>query len=296
MKESCRSAAGRFGRTAGFFSRAKGPWGVSAAPAFTLIELLVVIAIIAILAALLLPALAKAKQKATVAACLSGNKQLALAWAMYADDHQNRMVNTHTAENARGDKPWRYVTPPVAPVFPPGSSAEQRKLITYREGYKQGVICPYAKNPDVAHCPGDSRIRLTGAGFAWCSIAGIGTLNGETAQLYKTTELKHPTEMIVWIEECDSRGENIGSWIMNSASPPTFTGASFIDSPAVFHISSSTFCFADGHAASRRWLDAATIRYAASMDPNKYGNRPGASATPRDAPWVARRYATPQNN
>jgi hypothetical protein len=103
--------------------------------------------------------------------------------------------------------------------------------------------------------------------------------------------------MLVWVEECDSRGGNEGSWMMNAASPPAFTGSAFIESPAVFHINSSTSGYADGHASVHKWLDAATIAYAASMDPNKYfGNNPGAAATPRDAPWVASHYATTKNN
>lgn len=83
---------------------------------------------------------------------------------------------------------------------------------------------------------------------------------------------------------------------MNNGYPPTFTTASFIEPPAVLHVDASTFCFADGHAAVHKWLDAATIAYAASMDPKKYSSRPDAAATPRDAPWVAASHATTLNN
>jgi prepilin-type processing-associated H-X9-DG protein len=135
--------------------------------------------------------------------------------------------------------------------------------------------------------------------FAWASYSGIGTLNGEHPEVYKRTEILHPADRMLWIEENDPRGENLGSWIMNGGDPLAFDNASVIDSPAVFHIDSSTFNFADGHVESRKWLDARMIAFASSMNSQKYdsggGIRPKINDAPRDTRYLASRYVTKKN-
>jgi hypothetical protein len=131
----------------------------------------------------------------------------------------------------------------------------------------------------------------------------VSTIRGESTNqagvyigITRTTQIRHPTDRFLWVEENDPRGENEGSWLFFPGTPAAgFTDAHFSDSVSDwFTGNTTTFNWADGHAEAHRWLDGPTIAYANNMNPGKYSS-PGAPSfaqSPDDTLWVAEHCAT----
>jgi prepilin-type N-terminal cleavage/methylation domain-containing protein/prepilin-type processing-associated H-X9-DG protein len=260
--------------------------------AFTLIELLVVIAIIAILASMLLPALGKAKNKATGAACLNNQKQIQLAWILYADDNDDKMLPTAyklggVDVNLYAGGYWRGPQPDIAS----GIKLDVALQRVYN-GLSNSPLTKYCGAYGSYHCPGDLRTKRLkpGAGWAFDSyskangMSGIAWAASET--LYtKITSVTEPSQSMVFVEEADPRSYNNGTWVINT-SPP-----GWVDPFAIFHGNVSTFSFVDGHAENHRWLDGATIRAATDSAAGKQSFYwTGGTGKNPDFRWVWNRY------
>jgi len=206
--------------------------------AFTLIELLVVIAIIAILMAVLMPALRAAKDHARRVHCVSNVKTLTLAWLMYKDENDDKLVGGHTA-----NEPHMW-------VFSPSNDAsiEQKK-----KAIREGALFLYVGNTvDVYRCPADQR-QNDPRQFAFRSFSIAGGANGQnwagSVQSTKYSDIRNPAIKYIFLEDIDPRGYNRGSWVMDFG-PPTW-----VDPLAIWHNEKSTMGFADGHSDMHKWHD-----------------------------------------
>jgi prepilin-type N-terminal cleavage/methylation domain-containing protein/prepilin-type processing-associated H-X9-DG protein len=216
---------------------------------FTLVELLVVIAIIAILAAMLLPVLSAAKQKAWQAACLNNHKQLALAWSMYKDDNHGLLVIDDPLAPTLGGTnfpSWVYgdMTQPT--------DATNTALIRW------GLLYNYANNPGIYHCPADretSHIRSYSmqSQLSFYDDGAPVTVDPDYPPMYSENQIRNtsPSATIVFLDESPLT-INDGYFAAN------VTGDTWGDAPAAWHSHGCNFSFADGHAEHWRWMDSRT--------------------------------------
>jgi prepilin-type N-terminal cleavage/methylation domain-containing protein len=261
---------------------------------FTLIELLVVIAIIAILAAMLLPALAKAKCKASRANCLSNKHQIQLATIMYGSDFNDYL-------------------PPNSPLGPLaqygwcGGQGESYSSVPENivpDFYTTNCFGPYVKNIKVYKCPNDKILSANGDRIRSISMNSqvLGAIadipqaqalkdyNMGWAVYKKFSDLTRPSPVNMFIFCDESMGTMNDGFLQMGLNTIDFP-----DAPANYDCGGNCFSFADGHGEYRSWkYSANTPRTGLKNIPNgsaygyPYANHWQGGGSDVDFLWVGR--------
>jgi prepilin-type processing-associated H-X9-DG protein len=235
--------------------------------ALTLVEVLVIIGVMVFLLAIVMPILELPRGPHPKRHyCLMNLKDLGIAWIMYADDNDGKLVNGQPGVNANGildtdddrptinnrvEIPWaRGIEIDPATGDPKISRRDQEQLI------KGGALWPYIKNTKVYRCP-DGKANHMRTYSIVCSLNGdkspvAGSSDAEMLCVKHRSLVRRPHDRIVFVDE---------GWINNSSFRIGYTNpGTWIDPPPARHRGGMTFVFADCHSGYWKWKGKGTVK------------------------------------
>jgi len=228
---------------------------------FTLVELLVVISIIAILAGLLLPALARAKQKAQGVVCINNQRQLLIAWRLYADDNNDVLVlnNPDNTFGSKGEHLPSWCLGDMSYGRPDGTN------VALLMSNRVASLGPYVHTEKLFKCPSDRSRTTLADGKSYPRVrsygmnASMGTrvLWGAGGEVFLKMGEWDRFDRPGWIVLADTHEDSIKSCIFNLVRDSAFGG--WEEYPASRHGKAGTLGYVDGHVEMKRWVDSRTL-------------------------------------
>jgi prepilin-type N-terminal cleavage/methylation domain-containing protein len=268
-------------RTGMFSEEPMGGLRIKLLRAFTLIELLVVIAIIAILAAMLLPALSKAKLKAQGISCMSNTKQLGLGCQMYSLDNDEYVISSVDPDKS---------TPPGrSGNWFPGSAVNVPQSVS-EDAAKVSPTYQYVNSPKVFKCPTDKSVRRIGPqqlprNRSYSVNGFMGTPFNFTKaapnvniykQVVKTSDLTSPGPSSIFLLIDEHENSINDTHFLAIQKMDALNGQGWLDAPSGRHGNATGMVFNDGHSEIHKWVGSDL--------------RPAAGLVNQETPWVGPGY------